>query len=483
MPTLLPLPKFQFENSAGLPYAGGSLTFYLTGTSTPQDTYPTPADATAATNANSNPVTLNSAGWPAVDIYLSPSVKYKVVLKGSDGVEIWTVDPVSTTDFAVVPLWSTTAGDPNGNTAGTAASSGVLPSMVWDRTNSIMYVCTTTGVAAAAVWTAINAASATAVVTAPQGYLTMTSATPIIVTEVVAGTAVYYTPFVGNLVPIYNGSRMVPTAFAELTLTLAAQHLASQIYDVFVFSNSGVVTLATGPAWTTPTAGAGARGTGAGTTELTRVVGYYVNAVQITGRNGATTYTISANQATYLGSIFMDGTNGQLTCHRTWGQSRKWGIWNAYNRQPIILRAGDSTASWVHASTIRASNNDAANSLTVFAGLAEELYQFEFRQKVTIEGESTGGAVDLSASNRIGYNSTAAGSGRFGFFTLAADDIDTSDYTVGGNISAEYLQAPARGINVITALEVAPTTTNPADTSITWYGGDDDMVLSARWNG
>ena len=99
--------------------------------------------------------------------------------------------------------------------------------MVWDRTNSIMYVCTTTGNAATAVWTAINAASATAVVTAPQGYLS--SSTNIVpISDQVDKTELFYFPFVGNLVPIYNGARMVPTEFTTLTLTLAAQHLASQ---------------------------------------------------------------------------------------------------------------------------------------------------------------------------------------------------------------------------------------------------------------
>lgn len=159
MSILLPTPKFQFVNSAGQPYASGSLTFYLTSTTTAQATYPTAADAEAGTNANSNPVTLNSAGWPEVDIYLSPSVKYKVILKDSLGNTIWTVDPVSTTDFSHVPLWSTNAGNPNGSVAGTASSSGVLPSMCWDRTNAVMYVCTTTGTTTTAVWTAVNPSS------------------------------------------------------------------------------------------------------------------------------------------------------------------------------------------------------------------------------------------------------------------------------------------------------------------------------------
>lgn len=468
MATLLPLPKFQFVNSAGVPYAGGSLTFYLTNTSTLEDTFTTEALSVA----NSNPVTLNSAGWPATDIFLTPGTKYKVILKDSAGAEVWTVDPVSTTDLARVPLWSEHAGDPNGNVAGTAASSGVLPSMVWDRTNNLHYVCTTTGSAATAVWTALNASSATQVVTAPQGYLTPTSGTPVIITEVSAGTALYYTPFVGNLVPIYNGTSMIPTTFAELTLTLAAQHLASQIYDVFVFSNSGVVTLATGPAWATPTAGAGARGTGASTTELTRLAGYWVNAVQITGRNGASTYTIAANHATYLGSIFMDGTNGQLTCHRAWGASRKWGIWNAYNRQPLYLKAGDSTASWTYNSaTVRAANGASTNSLTVFTGLAEEW--FDLRNHMNAEtAVATANTHEFRCG--IGWNSTTAFSGRAGFVKLNT----TADASIiAGNSVGSFIQVPALGINVVTALEAASTE------ALTIYGGEDDMVLSAMWRG
>ena len=57
------------------------------------------------------------------------------------------------------------------------------------------------------------------------------------------------------------------------------------------------------------------------------------------------------------------------------------------NRQPIILKAGDGTASWSYASgTIRPSNNAAANSLTVFQGLAEELYEIRFDQNSDTNG-------------------------------------------------------------------------------------------------
>jgi hypothetical protein len=468
---LLPIPKFQFADSTGRPYAGGSLTFYLTSTVTPEDVYPN-ENLTSGVST----VTLNAAGWPSTDVFLHPEKKYKVVLKDASANVIWTVDPVSTTDLARVPLWTTTAGDPNGSVAGTAASSGVLPSMVWDRTNSLMYVCTTTGNAAAAVWTALNASSATPVVTAPQGYLTLTSQTPIITSDVTGATAVYYTPFTGNLAPVYNGSRMVPTTFSELTLTLVASHAANTLYDIFLFSNSGVLTLATGPGWTTSTAGSCARGTGASTTELTRLAGYWVNAVQITGRNGSTTYTIPANTATYLGSIFMDGSNGQVTCHRSWGQSRKWGIWNAYNRQPLYLKAGDSTASWTYATnTIRASNNASTNSVTVFCGLAEEFFDLSFTQdieSINIEG--------AKFQIGIGWNSTSTMSGRRGY-SYNYDDNSTGGASGDGadNAFAQHLQAPSLGRNDVTALEVATNAVSPSAI----LGTETYMMLSARWRG
>ena len=46
------------------------------------------------------------------------------------------------------------AGNPNGNVAGSASASGVPPSMVWDSTNSLVYICTGSGNAATATWAA-----------------------------------------------------------------------------------------------------------------------------------------------------------------------------------------------------------------------------------------------------------------------------------------------------------------------------------------
>jgi hypothetical protein len=420
-------------------------------------------------HANTNPVILNSAGYPDVAIFLQ-NRPYKVVLKDSNDVTITTVDPYYVTDLKSVSITKVGLGAPTGLVEGTAGSPGVLATQYWDAQNRIHYFCTTTGNAATAGWTAINAAAATPTVVPPQGYLTPTPGTPIITSDAISSTSIGYEPLVGNLIPIYNGSWRVPTEFSALTLSLVSSHAANTIYDFFVFSNSGTPTIVTGPAWNTSTAGSGARGTGAGTTQLTRLNGYWVNAVSMTGRNGSTTYSIGANLATYVGSMIVDGSNGQVTCHRSWGQSRKWGIWNCYNRQPIHLKAGDSTPSWLYGSaTVRAANNASANSLTVFCGLGYSIYNIRAEQKLS----ALVGAGSGNAANGIGWNSTTVVSGRGGYFGVGTGNA------VGGNLCAEYQPLPSLGINVVTALENSPS----AAGTNTFFGGEDDMILSARWLG
>lgn len=303
----------------------------------------------------------------------------------------------------------------------------------------------------------------------PNGYLTLVSGTPVIVSDQASATSVFYTPDKGNLVPLYNGTNFTLLAFSELTLALVSAHLASTIYDIFVWSEAGVLTIGTGPAWSVSTAGAGARGSGVGTTELTRVQGLFVNTVQIAARNGSTTYTVAANRATYVGSIFIDSVAGQVTCHRSFGQSRKWGLWNPYNQRGIILSVGDSTASWTYATaTIRASNNNANNRATIFSGLADGLFNIEANQYI---------ATPPSASARIGIglNSTTAFSGFVGRRVVGG----VAGSGVNGTHTARLVPAPipAIGIHNIQFLEISDGGTT------TFSGLSDGMSLFACWMG
>lgn len=84
-------PKPQFVDANGAPMSSGTLTFYAAGSTTPQNTY---TDSTGVT-ANSNPITLNSRGEPANEIWLTGGQSYKMVLKDSSGSTVWTVDNIA----------------------------------------------------------------------------------------------------------------------------------------------------------------------------------------------------------------------------------------------------------------------------------------------------------------------------------------------------------------------------------------------------
>lgn len=363
------------------------------------------------------------------------------------------------------------AGNPNQLLAGTAASVNTNAQFAYDYVNGALYICTVTGTSTTAVW--VNPVLASIAAPTPQGYLTPTSNTPIVPTDVPNAAAVYYTPFVGQYTVVHNGTGVVPVRFSQMQLTLTSSQLANNIYDVFLAYNSGSMVIGTGPSWLASggsiTAGSCARGTGAGSTALIRTNGFYVNTVDIsliwnTG-SGNTTITVLAGQGIYLGSLSIDATNGQVSCYRQYGQSRKWGIWNAFNRMPIILKAGDSTASWLQGGTTPGpANGLTANSLMVFTGLAEEVTNITYDQTINGQGSDTGICG-------VGYNVTNAYSGYHG---------RSIPNNVNGGMSthAAYDATPALGLQTVTALNSSQTGTN-----VIFFGTEANCLLAAEWAG
>lgn len=85
------IPRIQFSNALGLPLAGGRLYTYLAGTTTPETTY----QDQDLTDANENPITLDSTG--SCMIWLDPNKSYKFLLKSALGITQpgWPVDNIS----------------------------------------------------------------------------------------------------------------------------------------------------------------------------------------------------------------------------------------------------------------------------------------------------------------------------------------------------------------------------------------------------
>jgi hypothetical protein len=97
MPTVFPSPlggpKVQFELADGEPAVGNKLFFYISGTTTKQNTY---TDSTG-TVPNANPVVLNALGMPSTEIWFAEGLSYKIVYAPSTDTDpptspIFTVD-------------------------------------------------------------------------------------------------------------------------------------------------------------------------------------------------------------------------------------------------------------------------------------------------------------------------------------------------------------------------------------------------------
>jgi len=85
----------------------------------------------------------------------------------------------------------------------------------------------------------------------PGGRLTLESGVPISTTDQTAKTTIYYTPYVHDTIPLWDGARWVPTTFAETSLALGTITNARP-YDVFAYLSSGVLALEL-LAWTNDT--------------------------------------------------------------------------------------------------------------------------------------------------------------------------------------------------------------------------------------
>ncbi len=92
---IAPQPKLQFFDANGAPLSGGKLYTYAAGTTTPLASYTNYGGGTA----NANPVILDSRGEASV--WLGTGM-YKMVLKTSTDVEVWTVDNLNGADSITI---------------------------------------------------------------------------------------------------------------------------------------------------------------------------------------------------------------------------------------------------------------------------------------------------------------------------------------------------------------------------------------------
>lgn len=317
--------------------------------------------------------------------------------------------------------------------------------------------------AATGEWTRITDQSALTLynTVTPQGRLSLVSGVPVQLSDQTAKTSIFYTPYVGSMLPILSGSNFIAGRFSELTLTLnASAHLSGSVYDIFAFLNSGVATLGSGPAWSTTAS----RGTGAGTTQISQTQGLQVNTNSITLKNGTTTYAgIGIGQAIYLGTFYATA-NGQTGAAfkpsgAAGGSANIIGLWNAYNRVKTNVLERDSTASWTYATASwRAMDGNTNNSISILDGLAQTPVKAYIQNSVfsSTAGNTTQVGINL--------NSTSAAPNIKGV-------VASPTATAANNFLTQYASEsfyPSLGFNVYTAMEIGGGATGTLNTNSTY---------------
>lgn len=250
----------------------------------------------------------------------------------------------------------------------------------------------------------------------PSGRLSLSSGVPYLAASTTSGT-VYYIPYAGNYMPIWNGTIWTHNAYSELSLVLdttvgvLSKHRAGQNYDLFVVNDAGTLRLVTGPEWTGPAT----RGAGAGTTQISFLNGILTNTVSMTAvKSGPTTITVPANRGTYVGSMHVV-TNGFVQMSSdvvgTGGGDAVLGLFNMYNRMPVCVANRDSTASWTYnVAAWRFSNNSTLARFSFIDGYGDMMVSASFNQVTAADAAAKcyiGVAVDGATPNfgAVGVNS------------------------------------------------------------------------------
>lgn len=271
-----------------------------------------------------------------------------------------------------------------------------------------------------------------------EGRLTLTSGTPVTRTDVTGASTLYYTPYKGDHISLWDGAKWVIWTFTERSLALSISNLTN--YDVFLYDNGGTLTLET-TAWSSSAAGTSAR-----TTSLDRLNGVLV-------KNGA-------NQRRYVGTIRGTGAN------TTEDSFVKRFVWNVDNRVVTPMFRHDNTNTWTwNTDSWQQARNQSANQLEVVSGLAEDA--ISIRVVATGTGTTVYGQVGVgeNATNALANEAIAGGQGTSGDFV--------------GNMTATLSTVPVIGYNFYTWIERA------AGGTVTFYGDNGGTSyksgISATW--
>lgn len=174
-----------------------------------------------------------------------------------------------------------------------------------------------------------------------QGRLTLESGVPVSTTEQSDKTTLYFTPFNGTYVDLYDGSSAWSREqFSELSLSLSGL-TPSKPHDIFIYDNAGTLALSA--------------------TEWTN---YTTRATELTYQNGIYVLTGATNKR-YIGTIYMD--SGQK-CQDTLTKAY---VWNYYNQVRRRLYMTEATSHSYNGANRLWNNSETNNRLNFVSGISD----------------------------------------------------------------------------------------------------------------
>ena len=168
--------------------------------------------------------------------------------------------------------WGVVTGGSAFTVSATAPSSPVVGDSWYDTDDAALLVYINDG--NTSQWVEAGSPSVGAAAIQSDGRLTLESGVPISSTDQTAKTTVYYTPYNGNILSLYNGTSWNAYNFAELSLTTSGLS-ANANYDIFAYVSGSTVTLEYSSAWTNDTTRSNA---------LSLLNGVYVKSINNTRR-------------------------------------------------------------------------------------------------------------------------------------------------------------------------------------------------------
>lgn len=254
-----------------------------------------------------------------------------------------------------------------------------------------------------------------------QGRLTTESSVPISTSDRTLQSTIYFTPYIGNHISIYSGTQWVDFTLSEISLNLSALTSNSN-YDVFIFSNSGTLTLELSVAW----------------------LDDYTPIDVIALQDGVSVKS-SDHTKRWIGTI---RTTSTTTTEDS--QSKRF-VWNAQNQVTRTLMKYDVTDNHIYSSgTWREWNGGVNGPHSVFF-VSGEIQQF-----------TSSGWVEASAPTG------AAAVVSFQLNSTTTEGIATSAITSDGVTGTMILRnslfgnyQSVLGLNRVTVLEIAPLAGSP----------------------